>query len=144
MAAQAQKHVTHNEALRSIDTIAQLSVIDRDLTAPTVSPLDGDRFIVAASASGEWLGKDGQIAAYQDNAWVFYEPLEGWLCWVADEETLLVFVDTVWSALPNGINSVNPTPLLGVNATADLTNRLSINSPASLFNHEGSMATNKK
>ena len=41
MAAQAQKHVTHNEALRLLDAMVQLSVLDRDLTAPLVSPADG-------------------------------------------------------------------------------------------------------
>jgi hypothetical protein len=34
LAAQAQKHVTHNEALRILDGLVQLSVLDRDLTAP--------------------------------------------------------------------------------------------------------------
>ena len=33
-AAQAQKHVTHNEALVALDTLAQLAVLDKDLTAP--------------------------------------------------------------------------------------------------------------
>ena len=33
-AAQAQKHVTHNEAMRLLDAVVQLSVLDRDLTAP--------------------------------------------------------------------------------------------------------------
>jgi hypothetical protein len=36
LAAQAQKHVTHNEALRILDGLVQLSVLDRDLTAPLV------------------------------------------------------------------------------------------------------------
>ena len=34
LAAQAQKHITHNEALRILDGLVQLSVLDRDLTAP--------------------------------------------------------------------------------------------------------------
>ena len=34
LAAQAQKHVTHNEALRILDGLVQLSVLDRDVTAP--------------------------------------------------------------------------------------------------------------
>ncbi len=33
-AAQAQKHVTHNEALHILDSVVQLAVIDRDLAAP--------------------------------------------------------------------------------------------------------------
>ena len=43
LAAQAQKHVTHNEALRILDGLVQLSVIDRTRTAPPISPADGDR-----------------------------------------------------------------------------------------------------
>jgi len=43
LAAQAQKHVTHNEALRLLDGLVHLSVLDRDLTAPPGSPADGDR-----------------------------------------------------------------------------------------------------
>lgn len=35
IAAQAQKHVTHNEALRGLDATVQLSVADRDLSAAT-------------------------------------------------------------------------------------------------------------
>ena len=38
LAAQAQKHVTHNEALRILDGLVQLSVLDRDLAAPPGSP----------------------------------------------------------------------------------------------------------
>lgn len=33
MAAQAQKHVTHYEAIRALDAIVQLGVVDRDLAA---------------------------------------------------------------------------------------------------------------
>ncbi|NIY96792.1 DUF2793 domain-containing protein, partial [Salipiger sp. HF18] len=49
-AARAQQHVTHNEALRILDGLVQLSVLDRDLTAPPGSPTDGDRYIVASGA----------------------------------------------------------------------------------------------
>src|SRR5690606_5997668 len=38
MGAQAQKHVTHNEAIRKLDALVQLAVLDRDLTAPPTSP----------------------------------------------------------------------------------------------------------
>ena len=51
LAAQAQKHVTHNEALRLLDGLVQLSVLDRDLTAPPGSPTDGDRYIVGSGAT---------------------------------------------------------------------------------------------
>ena len=62
VAEQAQKHVTHNEALRALDAIVQLSVKDRDLAAPPGSPAEGDRYIVAASPTGAWAGHAGDIA----------------------------------------------------------------------------------
>jgi len=51
MVAQAQKHVTHNEAIRALDAIVQIGVGDRDLAAPPVSPTDGDRY--SAGYSGD-------------------------------------------------------------------------------------------
>ena len=134
MAAQAQKHVTHNEAIRVLDAIVQLSVLDRDLTSPPVSPSDGDRYIVANSAINEWTGKDGQIAAWQDNVWMFHVPLEGWLAWVADEDKLFGWDGTVWGAAAGDISEIQNANHVGVNTTADDTNRLSVNSPAPLFN----------
>ena len=41
LAAQAQKHVTVNEALRLLDGLVQLAVLDRHLTTPPASPADG-------------------------------------------------------------------------------------------------------
>ena len=41
-AAQAQKHVTHNEALVQLDTLLYARVLDRDLTAPPSTPADGE------------------------------------------------------------------------------------------------------
>lgn len=137
MAAQAQKHVTHNEALRSLDAVVQLAVEDRDLTDPPPAPADGARYLVAAAATGDWTGHEGEIAAYQDGAWMFHTAREGWIAWIADEDAAVVYDGTGWVTLSGGGGSVNPAPLVGVNATADTTNRLSVSSPASLLNHEG-------
>ena len=38
LAAQAQKHITVNEALRLLDGLVQLAVLDRHLTVPPASP----------------------------------------------------------------------------------------------------------
>ena len=78
-AAQAQKHVTHNEAIRRLDALIQLSVADRDLSAPPAAPADGARYIVAANATGTWAGQEGRVAAWQAGAWAFLTPRAGWL-----------------------------------------------------------------
>jgi hypothetical protein len=102
MAAQAQKHVTHNEALRALDAVVQLMVLDKDLSAPPGSPADGARYIVAASPTGAWVGHAGHIAAYQDGAWAFHVPREGWLAWAADEDALYVWTGSAWTAFAGG------------------------------------------
>ncbi len=96
LAAQAQKHVTHNEAIRALDCLVQLAVESRALTAPPPGPADGSRFVVGAAATGDWEGQSGKIAAFQDGAWAFYAPKEGWTAWVADEHTLIIFETGAW------------------------------------------------
>ncbi len=96
-AAQAQKHVTVNDALQALDAVVHLAVKDRDLTAPPASPADGERYLVATGATGGWAGQDGKIAAYQDGVWRFYAPREGWRCWVDDENALLIHDGTAWA-----------------------------------------------
>ena len=91
LAAQSQKHVTHNEALRALDALVQLSVLDKDLATPPGSPSASACYIVGAAPTGLWSGHATHIAAYQDEAWAFYVPLEGWLAWVADENVLYAF-----------------------------------------------------
>lgn len=135
MASQTQKHVTHNEAIRAIDTIAQLSVHERNLTVPPRSPAYGDRYIVAAGATGAWAGRDNQVAAWQGNAWMFYDPQEGWLAWVVGENQLFAWSGTAWVQVSD--SDLQNIPTLGVNTTADANNRLSVASPATLLTHEG-------
>lgn len=139
MPAQAQKHVTHNEALSALDCIVQLSVIDRDLSAPPTSPANGARYIVAGSPSGAWSGHTNHVAAWQGDAWVFYTPAEGWVAWVRDEDSLLAWDGSNWVVAGGGGGgggSVNPVAMVGVNTTADTTNRLSVKSNAVLFSHD--------
>jgi hypothetical protein len=135
-AAQAQKHVTHNEAIRALDAVVQLSVLDRTLMSASGSPADGHRYIVAAGATGTWSGHDQEIAAWQDGAWAFYAPGEGWLAWIANEAALLAFDGSDWigAAASAALQNV---PMVGVNATADTANRLAVASAATLFNHAG-------
>ena len=165
LASQAQKHVTHNEAIRSLDCLVQLSVLSRVLSAPPGSPVDGDRYLVGPSPSGDWALAGGKVAAYQDGAWAFFAPRAGWIAWISDEGILAAFDGASWSAVsssgvtdhgaltglgdddhPQYLNAaradaryvpVAPS-MLGVNASADLTNRLAVSSAAALFNHAGS------
>lgn len=122
-AAQAQKHVTHNEALVRLDTLVQLAVLSRSLSAPPAAPAEGDRYIVKAAGSGAFAGKDDQIAQYLDGGWSFYVPQTGWLAFIADEAMLAVWTGSAWvSAAASGLTALQNLALLGIGTTADATN----------------------
>ncbi len=95
-AAQAQKHVTVNEALTRLDALVSLSVKSRSVSTPPASPSDGDRYIVASAGAGEWAGNDGQIAVFQNGGWDIISPSIGWRAWIADEDRDAFFEGASW------------------------------------------------
>ena len=133
MPAQAQKHVTHNEALRILDAIVHIRVEGRDREEAPSDPAEGERWLVGGAPVGAFADQAGRIAAFQDGAWAFYEPQEGWVIWDAADGALLVFDGTDWTPVTETQN----LPLIGVNATADATNRLAVAADATLLTHEG-------
>jgi len=126
-AAQAQKHVTHNEALRILDSIVQLAVLDRDLNAPPPSPSEGERWIVKASPAptGDWAGHGDQVAAWQDGGWQFSTPHVGWVAYVVDEGTMVAWNGTAWGDFFSIVTAIQNLALLGIGTTADATNPFS-------------------
>jgi len=98
-AAQAQKHITVNEALDHLDGLVQLSVISSSLTGPPVAPAEGDRYIVSASAIGAWAGWDGSVAHYSGGAWLRLIPTTGWIAWDQAAGAMLVWTGSAWSRL---------------------------------------------
>jgi hypothetical protein len=99
LAAQAQKHVTHNEALRLLDGLIQMSVLNRNLAAPPAAPIEGARYIVASGASGAWSGWTGDIALWSDGAWLRLPARTGWVVWVQDEARVVVRIGAAWTPL---------------------------------------------
>lgn len=74
-----------------------LAVKDRTLATPPGTPAAGDSYIVAATATGAWLGKEGQIAVYDGAAWQFGVPREGWVAWVDNENGLVAHDGSAWT-----------------------------------------------
>lgn len=86
-AAQAQKHVTVNDALLKLDALVHLSVLDDTLTTPPANPAEGERWLVAPSATDVWAGQEGKVAGFIDGAWGFFTPRAGWSVWVTSSGT---------------------------------------------------------
>lgn len=135
-AAQAQKHITHNEALLKLDALLCARVLDRDLTTPPASPSDGDAYLVKATATADWTGQSGNIAFAVDGDWRFYEPFAGLSVFVIDESALVVYDGATWVDYA-AIMVLQNVPLVGVNTSADATNKFAVKSSAVLFDNVG-------
>ncbi len=98
-AAQAQKHVTVNEALDALDGLVQLGVISAGITAPPGGPAEGDRYIVASGASEAWTGWDASVAQFSGGAWQRLIPQTGWLAWNEANGAVLVWTGSAWTGL---------------------------------------------
>src|SRR5690606_958695 len=125
MPSQAQKHVTHNEALRILDALVQLAVIDGDRTDPPSGAADGERHIVAAGATGGGARKDGQVAVREGGAWAFLALRAGWRAWAVNEEALVVWAGAAWTAAAGMPSSLQNLALLGLATQADAVNPFS-------------------
>lgn len=93
---QAQKEVTHNEALLLIDGLLHLRVDSLDRPQPPASRQVGQAWIVANGGDGDWFGRDGCIAFWTSAGWRFIEPLEGMSCWLDSEGRRVRYQAPLW------------------------------------------------
>ncbi|MEZ5911979.1 MAG: DUF2793 domain-containing protein [Paracoccaceae bacterium] len=141
--SQAQKHVTHNEALVRLDAIVQLVIEALDQTTPPVSPTEDKVYHIGAAPTGAWVGQAGKLAFFSGGAWEFVSPRAGWRAWVVATSDLQVFSGTAW--LSTGV-AQNNLPGVGIGTSYDATNKLAVSAAGSLFTHAGAghrMALNK-
>lgn len=133
--SQAQKHVTHNEALQRLDILVQAAVEGFGADTPPALPVEGTIWALGAAPTGDWAGHADELAARIEAAWLFIAPQEGWQALDKTTGSLKIRTAAGWDDL--ALPDLNNLSGLGINASYDTTNRLSLSSPATLFNHEG-------
>ena len=129
--SQAQKHVTHNEALERLDALVQLRVEAFDATDPPADPAPGAIFALGDAPLGHWAGQGGQLAVFGNAGWVFLQPQDGWLAVPTTQGAPRVWRAGGWQPWTQNLNRI------GINATADDTNRLTVSAPATLLSGDG-------
>ena len=78
---QAQKELTHNEALALID-IGLHTVVEAAATnTPPASPLAGQCWIVGSAPTEEWAGRAGSVAGWTAGGWRFLPARDGMAVW---------------------------------------------------------------
>lgn len=136
--AQAQKHVTHNEALARLDVAVQLVVEAFGETAPPALPEEGRVHAPGPGATGAWAGQDGRLATWIDGAWQFTEPREGWRAWGRAEAALRAWDGADWVRVdPPGAADFQDLAGLGIGTQSDAVTRLAVAAEATLFGHAG-------
>jgi len=92
-----------------IGAAIQLAALDNTLTAPPGSPTAGDRYLVpSAGATGDWAGKENQIASWDGAAWLFLVPRTGWRIDVAGPTVqFLRFTGSAWVNVGGELNTAS-------------------------------------
>ena len=93
---QAQKEMTHNEALALVDTLVQPVVQAVAPAAIPANPVLGQCWIVGTGATGVWAGHDGALACWTSGGWRFVPAFEGMSVWSIADQMEAVRQSTVW------------------------------------------------
>jgi len=133
---QAQKHITHNEALRIVDAMLHLTLEAVDLNDPPASPQSGQAWIVGDAPTGTWALHAEKIAAFDSDGWQFLEPKIGMVAWVKSHLELFIYQNGNWSRFDQAPSAISNAQHVGIGASADAYNRLAIKSEAAFLSSE--------
>ncbi len=103
---QAQKEITHNEALLLTDALLFASVESELSVPPTLAAETntGKCWLIGAGATGIWLSKVGQVAVWTGGSWRYLLPIDGMCIWNNANSTRIFRRDGAWftsAAIPD-------------------------------------------
>lgn len=96
-AGQAQKEVTHNEALTLLDLLTQAVVVAVGVNVPPEAPVAGQCWIVGTAPEGAWSGYAQALAGWGESGWRFCAPVAGMRVWSDADGANVRFEDNRWS-----------------------------------------------
>lgn len=105
-AAQAQKHVTVNEAFARLDAAVGGVLVSRSVTLPPAVAAEGQAWAVPGAAVNEWAGQGGAVAIRANGGWAFVTPKRGWRAFVADESVMVAHDGAGWR---DGLVALSPS-----------------------------------
>lgn len=119
-AGQAQKELTHNEALAALDLLAQAAVVDIGIDDPPGSPAPGEAWVVGGEPVGAWIGHADAIAGWTTGGWRFVTPCEGTEVWCEASACAARFRGGSWEmgVLRGASLVIDGTPVVGARGGA--------------------------
>ena len=78
-----------------------------ELATPPGSPTTGDRYLIIATATGDWVGREDDIAEWNGTSWDFTTPNDGFAVWLEDVNVQKVYNGTAWVLFGSTIDHGN-------------------------------------
>ena len=100
------QYLNANDTFNRIDQLIQAAVVDR-LATPPGSPANGALYLIIATATGAWAGKENQLAYWLTSvgAWTYVTPREGMLIHVNDEDVYYKYTGSSWAVFSAGMTN---------------------------------------
>jgi hemin uptake protein HemP len=127
VSAQNVPELSVNEMARHLDAgHTRVIIEDRDLTAPPGSCSDGARYLVKATATGAWAGKDGKLAIAvgtdASNGWLYQTvAVEGFRLYIRDENVEIQHNGSSWITVATSGNPPESIIIACSDETSDIS-----------------------
>ena len=83
-----------------------------ELDTPPGSPMTGDRYLVIATATGDWVGHEDDIAEWNGTSWDYTTPNKGYTVWIEDVNQQKTYNGTNWVSFGSTVDHGNLTGLV--------------------------------
>lgn len=97
-AGQAQKEMSHNEALVRLDLTLHGNILALTAETPPDDPEPGQSWVLGSAPNGAWAGHAGEVAGWSEAGWRFVAPCEGMRLWLSLDTGFAVFSGGEWRA----------------------------------------------
>ncbi|WP_454279043.1 DUF2793 domain-containing protein [Sphingomonas sp. Marseille-Q8236] len=95
-AGQAQKEITHNEALTLLDMVVQPCVESVGLNVPPDTVETGQAWVVGDQPVAAWQNRPAMLAGWTEGGWRFLSPRPGLSVWNRAEQCRSEWDGTAW------------------------------------------------
>ena len=123
-AGQSQKEFYVNEAHALADALLR-AACEGESADPPATPAEGETWLVASAATGDWAGADGKIASRQSGNWLFAVPADGMRMFDQYVSPWVTMVeDAKFQATVDRVAVLRPTAMAGCHTPAILGDRV--------------------
>jgi len=112
--SQEFKEQVINNALLATSCLTR-SVLTRTLATPPGSPADESLYIIPPTGStGDWANKANQLVLYYNSLPLYFQPYEGLVVFVIDEQVWYNYHGSAWEPINTGASGGSTNPLTAI------------------------------